>query len=274
MVPKWLPEPARRVGRVARSWLRKAAPLELFALAGRVRRQPQRRPTRRYLRRHGYAVLRGPWEGLTYDALTARVANDVAAKLLGSYEEELHEALREAIGTAPRTFIDVGCAEGYHAVGAARALPGARIQAFDNDEVARRLCERLAAANGVGASVEVRSVFSIDSLDDAEPPVLVLMDCEGCESMLLGEDARPRLTGVALIVELHEWAVPEIEQGLVGLYADTHDVEIIRAAGRYRAQYPELDRIGRLNDVETDLLVMERRPTRMAWAVLRPRREA
>jgi hypothetical protein len=219
-------------------------------------------------------VLHGPWKGLTYDPLTARVANDVAAKLLGSYEEELHEALSEAIAARPKTFIDVGCAEGYHAVGAARSLPGTRVRAFDSDEVARRLCERLVAANGVEAHVEVRSTFVPDSLGEAEPPVLVLMDCEGCESMLLSDEMKRRLAGITLIVELHEFAVPGIEQGLLDLYADTHDVEIIRAAGRYRAQYPELDRIGRLNDVETDLLVMERRPTPMAWAVMRPRGEA
>jgi hypothetical protein len=259
---------------MARSWLRDSAPLALFALDRRLRRQPQRRPTRRYLKRHGHTVLNGPWKGLKYDPLTARVANDVAAKLLGSYEEELHGALSEAIAAEPRTFIDVGCAEGYHAVGAARALPGACVRAFDNDGVARRLCERLVAANDVGDRVDVGSTFGIDAMRDAESPVLLLMDCEGCESMLLSGETKRRLAGVTLIVELHEWAVPGIERGLLDLYADTHEVETIRAAARYRAQYPELDTIGRLNDVETDLLLSERRPTPMAWTVMRPRVEA
>ena len=274
MVPRWLPEPARRVGRRARSWLREAVPLQLWALAGRVRRQPQRRPARRYLRRHGYTVLHGPWQGLSYDALTARIANDVPPKLLGTYEEELHAAFGEAVAAAPSTFVDVGSAEGYHAVGAARALPAARVRAFDNDPLARRLCERLAAANGVESRVEVGSTFDLDSLNESEPPVMVLMDCEGCESMLLSDDARRRLEGVALIVELHDWAVPGVEEGIVERYADTHDVEIIRASARYRGRYPELEQIGGLNDVETDLLVTERRPVPMAWAVMRPREES
>jgi hypothetical protein len=122
--------------------------------------------------------------------------------------------------------------------------------------------------------VNVGSTFGIDALRDTVSPVLVLMDCEGCEAMLLDEDAKRRLVNVTLIVELHEFAVPGIERGLLDLYADTHDVEIIRAAGRYRANYPELGTIGRLNDVETDLLLSERRPTPMAWAVMRPRSEA
>jgi hypothetical protein len=216
-------------------------------------------------------VLHGPWVGLVYDPLTARLAKDVAAKLLGSYEEELHGVLRGVVETSPRTFVDVGCAEGYHAVGAALALPEARVHAYDNDEVARRLCARLAGVNGVDGRLEVRRSFDLESIAAAEDPVVVLMDCEGCEAMLLEEGAQGRLAGCTLIVELHEFAVPGIEEGLLDLYADSHDIEIIRAAGRYRAQYRELAEVRRLNDVETDLLVMERRPTPMAWAVLLPR---
>jgi hypothetical protein len=172
---------------------------------------------------------------------------------------------------SPRTFVDVGCAEGYHAVGAALALPGARVHAYDNDEIARRLCARLAGVNGVDGRLEVHRSFDVESIAAAEGPVVVLMDCEGCEGMLLEDGAKGRLAGCTLIVELHEFAVPGIEEGLARLYADSHDIEIIRAAGRYRAEYPELSEIRRLNDVETDLLVMERRPTPMAWAVMLPR---
>jgi hypothetical protein len=208
---------------------------------------------------------------MTYDRLTASLANDVAAKLLGSYEEELHSALERVVATSPKTFVDVGCAEGYHAVGAALALPEASVRAYDNDEIARRLCARLADANAVAGRVEVRSSFDVGSIAALQRPVVLFMDCEGCEAMLLSAEAKETLSDCTLIVELHEFAVPGIEEGLLDMYAGSHATEIIRAAGRYRALYDELQQVGRLSDVETDLLVMERRPTPMAWAVMLPK---
>ncbi len=240
-------------------------------MARRASGAPQRRPTRRYIKRHGLAVQRGPWQGLVYDRVVAKVANDVAAKLIGSYEEELHDALAAAVAARPRTFLDVGCAEGYHAVGAARALSGARVVAYDNDVVARRLCARLARANGVEDRVEIRSTFELGEAASAERPLLLLMDCEGCEVMLLHDEATGILGDSTVLVELHDFAAPGIEERLAETFAGSHSVDIIRAAGRYRNEYEELHRMPRLSDVQLDLLLTERRPTHMSWAVMQPR---
>lgn len=47
--------------------------------------------------------------------------------LVGSYESELHLQIEQLILERPQVVIDVGCAEGYYAVGLAQRLPDATI---------------------------------------------------------------------------------------------------------------------------------------------------
>jgi protein-L-isoaspartate O-methyltransferase len=56
-----------------------------------------------------------------------------AAKLLGAYEHSLHDVLLKPVSRQPDPIINVGCAEGYYAVGLARLLPDATVYAFDID---------------------------------------------------------------------------------------------------------------------------------------------
>jgi hypothetical protein len=75
---------------------------------------------RRFVDNQGTTVLHGPFAGLMYprDLLLAQ-ADAPIAKLLGTYEQELHPVFEEVIAKQPRTIIDIGAAEGYYAVGLA-----------------------------------------------------------------------------------------------------------------------------------------------------------
>ncbi|MCE9519631.1 MAG: hypothetical protein K8R87_08785, partial [Verrucomicrobia bacterium] len=65
-----------------------------------------------------YRVLAGPFAGLRYPKFEA-VGSSLIGKLVGIYEIELG-ALMEKILVAPyETVVDLGCAEGYYAVGLA-----------------------------------------------------------------------------------------------------------------------------------------------------------
>jgi methylase of polypeptide subunit release factors len=77
------------------------------------------------------------------------------AKLLGSYEEELHPVIAHALRSRPSIFVDIGCADGYYAVGFAQASPATTILAFDISRTARELCGELAVVNGVEARVQI-----------------------------------------------------------------------------------------------------------------------
>jgi protein-L-isoaspartate O-methyltransferase len=49
----------------------------------------------------------------------------LAPRLIGTYEDELHPHLAEALAADPEVILDIGCAEGYYAAGLARLAPGA-----------------------------------------------------------------------------------------------------------------------------------------------------
>src|SRR5262249_34123991 len=79
----------------------------------------------------GNKVKTGPFEGM--EIIQSPYWNDGnnISKLVGCYEYEIHSAIERAIERRPATIINVGCAEGYYAIGFARRLPGSAAIAFD-----------------------------------------------------------------------------------------------------------------------------------------------
>ena len=66
-------------------------------------------------------VLSGPFAGMAMLPESSWGDGDLAPKLLGCYEAELHPAIAKAISRKPKNIVNIGCAEGYYAVGMARA---------------------------------------------------------------------------------------------------------------------------------------------------------
>lgn len=200
----------------------------------------------------------GPWHG-------------ISARLAGSYEEELVPELRRLLADAPAVIIDVGSAEGYYAVGLARALPASKVVAFDIDRGARRLCRLTARHN------HVRNVRVAGRIDPRRlqrllvPGALVLSDCEGYEVELLNLELVPALREAAILVELHEFVMAGLTRRVLDRFVDTHDATLIDARPRDPAGHPHLAHLSRIEIREA---IDEGRPVQphpMQWAVLRPR---
>src|SRR5450755_4173812 len=86
-------------------------------------------------------VQTGPFAGLRlHDVQTWGKGEDVGPQLLGVYEQELHAPLQGFLTKNPSTIINVGCAEGYYAIGLGLRLPQARVWAFDIDARAQDAC--------------------------------------------------------------------------------------------------------------------------------------
>lgn len=212
----------------------------------------------------GNQVQHGPFTGMILaDQSSWAGGGDRAAKLAGLYEAELHPALRLARERSPATVLNIGCAEGYYAVGLARLLPDAKVFAFDIDVKARQLCAASAAKNGVGGRVTVLGASTCGALSEflgSGSSTLVVMDCEGCEGALLDPQVLPALSQCDIIVETHDCFVPHVMETLKRRFRDTHQVQVIPAGARDPAavlpHWPEADRW---------LVVNEGRPAGMSW---------
>lgn len=85
--------------------------------------------TNTLLKKSGSTVLSGPFQGMTY--MAAGSEGSTSARLLGTYEAALHPIIEKIIKRGYQQIIDVGCAEGYYAVGLAMRMPSARVIARD-----------------------------------------------------------------------------------------------------------------------------------------------
>jgi len=199
-------------------------------------------------------VQSGPFAGMTF---LDRVSEGAYfPKLLGSYEAELHGMIEQVCTAGYDTVANIGCAEGYYAVGLARRMPDARIHAFDIDVRARQLCGELAAMNGVADRVEIcGELTGPDFATFADRRVLVLCDIEGAEADLLDPNRYPALRSMDLLVEIHSISGAWTSDVLYPRFEDSHTITERQPEPRLATQYPAL---AELNPVDQFFALLER----------------
>lgn len=171
----------------------------------------------------GQKVLTGPFKGMNYPVRAAEGSR--TTRLLGNYEASLIPVIETIIARNYDLIVDVGCAEGYYAVGFATRMPGARILARDIDEKAQALCRALAEANGVADRVEIGGLFDHGDFAICQgQKALVLCDIEGAEGELLDPALAPGLSDADLLVEVHEGFKPGLLARLTERFQATHRV--------------------------------------------------
>ncbi|MEZ5797514.1 MAG: hypothetical protein R3D63_08680 [Paracoccaceae bacterium] len=218
--------------------------------------------------RCGDTVLAGPFAGMAYPVRAAEGAR--AARLLGCYEASLHPLVDTIVATPYARVVDIGCAEGYYAVGLARRMPQARILAHDTSTVAQELCTALARANEVTDRVQVGGLFGPeDFAASAGARTLVICDIEGAEDQLL-DPAAPGIAAADILVEVHEGMKPGLLARLSDAFGPSHVVTRID-----RALRPDLlpAWTEALSDLDRLLLLWEWRaaPTPWLWMQARDR---
>ena len=224
------------------------------------------------LQQNGAVVMDGPFKGMDFLAQSAEGCH--IAKLLGCYEQPLFDHIEQAITRDYATILNIGCAEGYYAVGMARRMPGARVHAFDTNENARQICSELAEKNGVRAQVSIGALFKPeDFAGHANKRILVLCDIEGAEKDLLGPAALPALTDADLIVESHECLIPGVTQMLMQRFAATHDISLVEDDGQRQLANPPAW-FKNLAHLDQLLAVWEWRSGPTPWLVMTSRRAA
>jgi hypothetical protein len=259
--------PAVRAG----SWaLDRALPARRGNLARSRDRAKQARVVNLLISLNGPVVQGGPFAGLRLPR--GGSWGTFAPLLVGSYESEVHSLLEELIASSPARIINVGCAEGYYAVGLALRLPNAEVHAFDIDDRARQLTRYTADVNGVAERVHVRATCTVEVLEKLlTPESLLVMDCEGCELELLQPDLVPSLRDATVLVELHDFIDPEISSIVLTRFRETHAAQRLTVGNRVIGDYPILRRLRRADRAAA---IDEGRPTEphpMEWGVFRPR---
>jgi hypothetical protein len=210
----------------------------------------------------GNSVLAGPFAGMILPMEHSWRDGDFMPKLLGTYESNLRGVLAEAVERDPASVVNVGCAEGYYAVGLARILPKAKVYAFDVAPKARSTCARAAEENSVADRVVIDDRFTAEHLSrilESPGRVLIVMDCEGAERELLDPEKLPGLARCDIIVETHGL---DITSELETRFRASHRVKRIAQGARDPNELPELRR---LDESDRWLLVDEGRPESMMW---------
>ncbi|MGO9601849.1 MAG: hypothetical protein ACLQAT_00325 [Candidatus Binataceae bacterium] len=195
----------------------------------------------------------------------------MAPKLLGCYEEELHRPLEELVARKPVRILNIGCAEGYYAVGLARIVPDAKVFAYDIRIDAQTICRLAAETNGVGSRVTVGGPCTLDTLRTAiarEGRTLIVMDCEGAELALLDQTAVPELATCDILVECHDYVDRAITATLRRRFMTSHVVENIVEGARDPNKYAL---VRQWESLDRWLIVNEGRPEMMNWLLCRAR---
>ncbi len=211
------------------------------------------------------SVLHGPFAGMKYPSLQA-VSSTMPPKLLGSYEREIAPAIMEIIQQPYTAVVDIGCAEGYYAVGLGMKLPQAKIHAFDTAQQALELCQQMAKANGVniqtGGFCDQQTLLGLDLGERA----LIFSDCEGYELELFDTALARAIDRHDCLIETHDFINPHISSTLLKVLEPTHHCTVFESVDDilkvYQYHYPEIEP---LSPILRRTILAEKRPTKMRW---------
>jgi precorrin-6B methylase 2 len=214
----------------------------MFALLRKFvppRMHPSYLARQRIIRKSGGSVMSGPFAGQIY--ITSKDDFIEPSMLLGVYEKELHPSIYSILRQPPALFIDIGASQGYYSVGFAKKVPQSRHISFELFEPRIQQAARTAAANGV--RIEMWGAATPEALTRAlaqSTDAFILSDIEGAEHQLLDPAAIPQLDTTRMIVETHDWLVPDTTEVLLSRFSKTHNIEIILEQKRSREDIPFL----------------------------------
>lgn len=221
-------------------------------------------------------VRHGVFRGLRFPHVRS-VSAGLFPKLLGTYEREVQPVLEAICSQKYSEIVNVGCAEGFYAVGLAMRLPQAKVFAFDTNEEAKLFCRQMAELNNVGNRVVLGS-FCDPAVLNSIPFTgrsLIVSDCEGYEKQLFTPEIVKLLAPHDVLIEVHDDVDINISTLLRDRFASTHRIESILSLDDIQKaktySYPELqnyDLAGR------KILVGERRPHIMEWLLFQSKQTA
>lgn len=219
------------------------------------------------------AVLHGPFAGMRYPVLQS-FGSSFPPKIIGSYERELHHLIEKFCRENYTEIIDIGCAEGYYAIGLAMRIKTAKVYAFDSNSEAIESCKLMAEINNVSDRIVLGTYCDeqvLSSLRFAKK-ALIISDCEGFEKKLFTRKIASILADHDLLIEIHDFIDNEISTTIRANFHQTHTISSIRSiSDDDKVNSYHYDEINGFNEVGKRRLLAERRSTIMEWYYLTPR---
>jgi len=212
----------------------------------------------------GDKVVAGPFAGMTIPQYSPFWDDgNSGTKLFGQYEFELHHDVELAIERRPEFIVNVGCGDGYYAVGLAGRCPEAGVVGIDVSQEALSLCADYARINQVKVGVAA-GAWSPEELrfEGVRGNRLYVIDCEGDELDLVDPERCPELASADLIIECHDFLKPGASKILYDRLFKTHRVILVKP------QLPDLSKFPFLVNSPTVMAVLVlvvKRPMPCYW---------
>lgn len=212
-------------------------------------------------------VIAGPFQGMKISERVCWGDGDTAGKLLGLYENELNAIIETEIANHHDIIINYGCAEGYYGVGLAVRSPSSQVYIVDAAPQAIETAQYNASLNNVQVKeLTVRTHDDLENLLVTAVNPLIVMDCEGAESIILDPSKVPSLKNAVIIVETHDCIRQGITDQLVERFDASHKIELIIQGSKNLY----IDPIHDLSDIDKAILANENRPSTMGWLYMVP----
>ena len=216
------------------------------------------------IQKYGTKVLGGPFKGMNF--LDSVSEGCYAPKLLGLYEAELHSYIDEIVEKKPDVIINIGCAEGYYAVGLKMLLPDTEVYAFDIDPDAKKKCKQLSEMNNV--NININDEFKSEILKDFNTKdVVIFCDIEGDEVKLINSHNLDLYKNSEICMELHHNGIDHNKDIIPNILDKTHTTNLIWQKGK-NFEVPEL--ISNISHLDILLSAWEWRSYPTPWLIAKP----
>jgi hypothetical protein len=204
---------------------------------------------------------------------------DNAAKLLGLYEQEVCELIGR-IKADRSTFVDLGAADGFYAVGLVATRHFERSYCYEIDDASRENLREMANRADVGANVHLFGAATASFPAELVAhgvrfsDSVVLCDIEGHEFEVLTRECLEQLKDAQVIVELHDFQIanghgPRLYRELLERAGEFFNIREYRTGVRDLSKVPLFD--DHWTDTDRWLACSEGRAKLMTWLHLEPK---
>ena len=217
-------------------------------------------------------VQYGPFKGMKLNRNTWWGRSDLGSQCLGLYEKEILNHLEKV--KPYNTFIDIGAADGYYAIGMLHAGLAKKSICYEiSKDGQAAINENWTTNKNIGA-LEIYgeanetslNYLSSDDLKDS----LVLIDIEGFEFNLLQKDVIPLFKNSELIIEIHNW-VDNFADKYTELLLNLSKLFHVGKINHIDRKTSHIDELRSYTDDNRLLLTSERRPCLMRFLHLKPK---